>query len=428
MAHALETMRQALEEQPSHARQQFMMAVWHTTSVPMVDAVFNTDPDATDADAGSAASGASQANNRTQIDGALTALPLPGTVEGYATLVVKQHAINDIEAHVSEQTKRLTQEKSEYEAMRPQTPDQPVRRGGTTIIPISDAGIRDALEQAWDGAYAQQQAVDKRITPDFSDIDHAMDVANDRAGDVIAQGGHPCSVLLPAVTTQYGKFLGVHNSTVMAINAIATDYAAQASRLIGRLHDPVIAAIEEANVRLNLLDLQGYIDQETMTFSPNTLIVLQVCPSSAERQAAPKPKLQDARRPGPCKTLLQGKAIILDIKIDCRSVTLSGGEGLLGELKYDIHSHSGELFFGVGIKAEGPGLYVGGAGVGPKVFGLGAKLGVSLAFDGSGNFTDAGFTSAAEGNIIGLGKFDLSQTNWAVNGMEFSPDVENLTR
>ncbi|HEX6966596.1 MAG TPA: tetratricopeptide repeat protein [Gemmatimonadaceae bacterium] len=432
MAHALAAMRQATEEQPSHARQQFMMAVWRTTNIPMVDAASNTDPGASNAATGTT-NDAPHATRQTRIDGALSIILLPGTVAGYTTLLVKRHAFNDAAAHDVEQTKRYTREKSEYEAMLAHLPGRTtVHRGGTEIIPISDEGIKEALDQAWDDAYAQEQAVEERNEPVFEDIDHAMEVTSNRAFDVIGQGGHPCSVLMPALTTQYGKFLGVHNSTVTALNTIAKDYAARASRLIDRLHDPIIAAIEEANVRLNLLVLQSYIDQEATTFGPNTMIVLQTCPASADVRAVRKPQMQDVAHPGPCHTLLEGKAIILSIKIDCRSVTLSGGEGLLGALKYDIHTHAGTIFLGGGLNVEGPGLSIGGketgvAGVGPKSASLSGKIGISLAFDGSGNFTDAGFTTGVEAGLAGK-SVDITQTVWAINGMQYSPDAASIMR
>ncbi len=121
-------------------------------------------------------------------------------------------------------------------------------------------------------------------------------------------------------------------------------------------------------------------------------------------------------------TKLKVSVIVASVSVDCESIEVEGGEGIIVGGKYNFKNKSTELTIAAGVKAS-----LGAEPVGTDIE-VGASSGMTVTFDKNGQPTDFGFKTSVSGTarvanqtLVGLS----AESTVAVSGISYKTAAEN---
>ncbi len=229
----------------------------------------------------------------------------------------------------------------------------------------------------------------------LQDISARANTAASRAENINEAQDAYCAIAFPGAKSVYEQLAHIYGVEVAAESALIRDYYRRSNALLAQLSNPYDARAMDLWRRSQVLDWESDLWGTATTIPEGPEVTANTeFPCVAKGGAAtesPDPEVEDPPKGkgGKCHMSFGLNISIFSLAATCDKIEISGGEGLMGTLDWNIKSRVGTVYIGAGA-ALGAQVNLGAASIGPK---LGAETGVSLSFDGNGDIVDGGLYS-----------------------------------
>ena len=207
-----------------------------------------------------------------------------------------------------------------------------------------------------------------------------------------------------------------------SLNHAIKSYYSSTNQIFSNIYDPLLLDILNVQRQLLIVGLKTELNIYqgwAMGYAKNYKELECVPPPPPPAPAPKESNLEDAKS---IKCPLgngRGFSVgVVSMKLDCSSIEVSGGQGLLTSIKYDFKNDQTTIFLGVGVKKEG------------VVLSGELSGGCVMTFDGNNSLTDIGVKGSAKGSV-GTLSTEFSGRAMALSGVKgewegLSAETSNL--